>query len=423
MDTISIILLIAGLVAFFTVWGVGAADLANVLSTTLGSKAVSVRTVIFIAIIFECAGALFGGQNVSYTLQHSIINLSMISDSHTIIYALLSISLAAASWMIIASILGLPASITNSIVGALVGFGWYTFGIGAINWGKILSIALSWFFSPLTSGLIAYLIFANIQRLILMRAHPDRYVERYFPIYCFVIGVIFSQMIIMKILLRFHFLPAPIYKGTLPIICGIFFSILGVLLGQRQSLVRPNDRQSAFAYVEKKFSILMAFTACAMVFAHGSNDIPIAVSPFKIIVNTLSKETHHIIIPYLNQYTLSLGSVGAIIGLLTYGRKVIATVGSGITTLTPSRAFAATFATACTVIFSTSAGIPISVTQTLVGGVMGVGLARGIGALNLTVVRNIFMSWLITIPATSILAIFYFYLLHGQALNFLSNQL
>jgi PiT family inorganic phosphate transporter len=411
MDVILILLVIAGIVAFFTVWGVGAADLANILSTTLGSKAVSVRTAIIIAIIFEFAGAMFGGQNVSYTLQHQIINLTQISDPHIIIYALLSISFAAASWMLIASMSGLPASITNSIVGALVGFGWFTFGIDAINWKKILGIALSWVISPVAAGLVAYLIFANIQRLILMRAHPDRYVERYFPLYCFVIGMIFSQMIILKILLRFHYFPEPIYKMALPIICGVFFSVLGIYLGRRQHLPHPNDRQSAFAYVEKKFSILMGFTACAMVFAHGSNDVPIAVSPFKIIVNTLSTETHHILIPYINRYTLSLGSLGVIIGLLTYGRKVIATVGSGITTLTPSRAFAATFATACTVIFSTSAGIPISVTQALVGGVLGVGLARGIGALNLNVVRNIFMSWLITIPATSLLAILYYYII------------
>ena len=155
----------------------------------------------------------------------------------------------------------------------------------------------------------------------------------------------------------------------------------------------------------------MGFTACAMVFAHGSNDVPIAVAPFNIIVNMLSTESHHILIPYLNRYALSLGSLGVVAGLLVYGRKVIETVGSGITTLTPSRAFAATFASACTVIFSTSAGIPISVTQTLVGGVLGVGLARGLGALNLNVVRNVFMSWVITIPATSLLAIGYFYLI------------
>ncbi len=415
MDFILISVCLAGLVAFLTVWGVGAADLANILSTTLGSKAVRVRTAIILAVIFEFTGAFFGGQHVSYTLQHEIINLNLIHDTHTIIHALLAISLAGASWMLIASTFGLPASITNSIVGALVGFGWYMFGINAVNWGKVFHIALSWIISPFASGFVAYLIFANIQRLILMRAHPDRYVERYFPIYCFVVGVIFCEMIVMKILLRFHLLEFPLVKLALPVIGGIIFSVLGVFLGRKQKAPEAHDRHAAFIYVEKKFSILMGFTACAMVFAHGSNDVPIAVSPFRTIVYLLSSEAHQTIIPYLNRYTLSLGSLGVIIGLLVYGRKVIETVGSGITTLTPSRAFAATFATACVVIFSTSTGIPISVTQTLVGGVLGVGLARGIGALNLNVVRSIFLSWFITIPATSILAILYFYLITNFA--------
>lgn len=411
MDYALIIVLIAGIVAFFTVWGVGAADLANIMSTTIGSKAIKVRTAIILAIIFEFIGAFFGGQHVSHTLRHDIINLTLINDPHTIINALLAISLAGATWMIIASSFGLPASITNSIVGALVGFGWWTFGFAAINWGKIFHIVISWIFSPLVAGLVSYFIFANIQRMILMRAHPDRYIERYFPIYCFIVGVIIAEMIVIKILVRFDLTHISLFNFIVPVLCGIFCSVLGIWLGRKQKQPEPNDRHAAFAYVEKKFGILMGFTACAMVFAHGSNDVPIAVAPFSIIVNTLSTEAHHQLIPYFNRYTLSLGSFGVIIGLLLYGRKVIQTVGSGITTLTPSRAFAATFATACTVIVSTSSGIPISVTQTLVGGVLGVGLARGLGALNLTVVRSIFLSWFITIPATSVLAIVYYYLI------------
>lgn len=411
MDHILLTVIFSGLVTFFMVWGVGAADLANIMSTSLGSKAVSVRTAIIIAIIFEFTGAFFGGQHVSYTLRHEIINLNLINDPHTIIHALLAVALAGASWMLIASTFGLPASITNSIVGALVGFGWYMFGINAINWSKVFHIAISWVTSPLIAGVASYLIFANIQRLILIRAHPDRYVERYFPFYCFVVGMIFAQMIVIKILTHFNLLSIPLFKIIIPIVCGMFFSAFGIFLGRNHKQPEPNDRHSAFAYVEKKFSVLMMFTACAMVFAHGSNDVPIAVAPFNIIVNTLSTEKHHVLIPYMNRYALSLGSLGVITGLLVYGRRVIETVGSGITTLTPSRAFAATFATACTVIFSTSTGIPISVTQTLVGGVLGVGLARGLGALNLNVVRSVFMSWIITIPATSLLAVGYFYLI------------
>jgi PiT family inorganic phosphate transporter len=408
-----ITIIIAGIFAIATSWGVGAADLANVLSTSIGSKAIKVRTALFIAIIFEFSGAFFGGDHVSKTLSHGIINLAMIHDTHLIVYAMLSISLAGASWMIIASSFGLPASITNAIVGALVGFGWFVFGVDAVSWSKIWHIGISWALSPIVSGIISYLIFAIIQRLILIRPHPDQYMKKYFPLYCFIVGLVLANMIGIKILDRFQLLEFSHAKLLISIAIAFLFVLIGLYLSHQQKPSGISDRHAAFAYVEKKFSILMLFTACAMVFAHGSNDVPISVAPFSIIVHTLADQFHQHLLTHLSGYTLSFGSISVILGLLFYGRKVIKTVGSGITTLTPSRAFAATIATACIVIFSTSAGIPISVTQTLVGGVLGVGLARGLGALNLNVVRNIFLSWFITIPATSLLSILYFYLIEN----------
>lgn len=401
--------IIAAAVAVATAWGVGAADLANILSTSIGSKAIKVSTAIFLAILFEFSGAFFGGGHVSKTLQNDIINLAVIHDPNIIIYAMLSVSLAGASWMIIASSFGLPASITNAIVGALVGFGWSVFGSSAVNWSKILHIVISWVVSPIICGVASYLLFVTIQRLILIRPQPDRYIKKYFYPMCFIVGLIFYNMMVFKILVALHwqhFIPNQL---TMLLLTGVFFVCLGFLLSCLQKkTTQHHDRHTAFAYVEKKFSILMAFTACAMVFAHGSNDVPISVAPFTIIFKTL----YHAYLPTIHHLTLaslSFGSLSVILGLLMYGRKVIQTVGSGITTLTPSRAFSATIATACVVVFSTSAGIPISVTQTLVGGVLGVGLARGLGALNLTVVRNVFLSWFVTIPATSLLSIFYFY--------------
>ena len=410
MDHTILIIIVAGLIAIATAWGVGSADLANILSTSIGSKAIKVSTAILIAIIFEFSGAFFGGGHVSKTLQNDIINLAMIHDQQIIIYAMLSVSLAGASWMIIASAFGLPASITNSIVGALVGFGWSVFGSSAINWSKILHITVSWVISPIVCAFISYLLFVTIQRLILIRPHPERYVKKYFYPSCFIVGLILAQMMVFKILIALHFDDLAQHTVIISILTGLLCLFIGFLLNcrQKKSTV-PLDRHLAFAYVEKKFSILMAFTACAMVFAHGSNDVPISVAPFSIIAKILYHESSQHFIHQLSIYSLAFGGLSVILGLLMYGRKVIQTVGSGITTLTPSRAFAATIATACVVIFSTSAGIPISVTQTLVGGVLGVGLARGLGALNLTVVRNIFLSWFVTIPATSLLSIVYFY--------------
>lgn len=410
MDPNIIAAIVAALVGFLTAWGVGAADLANIMSTTLGSKAVGVLSAILIAIVFETLGALFGGNEVARTLRYDIIDTTLIHDPHILVHGFLAVSLAGASWMLIASSFGLPVSITNAIVGALTGLGLVAFGPQAIHWNKIIHIGVSWVTSPLLAGFCAYLIFWSIQRLILVRAHPNHYIERYFPVYCFVVGMIFAQMMVFKILHRYQIPLTGHLKFSLVIISGIVIAILGVCLGRRHHLPENADRHACFAYVEKKFGILMGFTACAMVFAHGSNDVPVAVGPLNAIFSVLSTETRELLIPHLRGYFLLFGSAGVITGLLMYGRKVIATVGSGITTLTPSRAFAATLAAACTVILSTSTGIPISATQTLVGGVLGVGLARGIGAINLTVVRNIFMSWFITIPAASALAILYFYL-------------
>lgn len=412
MDPLLLAIIVGCIVAFLTAWGVGAADLANIMSTTLSSKAVSVRVAIFIAIIFEIAGALFGGGEVSHTLQHDIINTSQILDPHMFIHGMLAVSLAGATWMLTASTLGLPVSITNAIVGALVGLGCSIFGVNAIHWPNVGHIAISWVTSPLISGLVAYGIFTNIQNQVFRRRHPNRYMDRYFPIYCFVVGIIFANMLLFKILHHYDIALGRNTAFCLAIICGAFMAVLGIYLAKHLHAPANDDHHAAFNYVEKKFGILMGFTACAMVFAHGSNDVPIAMGPLTNIVTTFNGADLKLLrFPYLQHSFLLFGSIAVIIGLLMYGRKVIKTVGSGITTLTPSRAFAATIAAACTVIVATSTGIPISATQTLVGGVLGVGLARGIGALNLTVVRNIFMSWCITIPAASLLAVGYFYVL------------
>lgn len=412
MDPILLAIVVGCLVAFATAWGVGAADLANIMSPTLSSKAVSIRVAIFIAIVFEIAGAMFGGSEVSHTLQHDIIDTTQITQVQMFIHGMLAVSLAGATWMLTASALGLPVSITNAIVGALVGLGWSVFGIDAIHWNHVGHIAISWVTSPVISGLLAFGIFINIQRQIFMRAHPDRCMDRYFPVYCFVVGIIFANMLLFKILHHYDIFLARHTTIALAVLTGALMAVLGIFLARRYHTPAAGDRHAAFHYVEKKFGILMAFTACVMVFAHGSNDVPIAVGPLTNLIGMLSNQHLQILhFPYLYHSLLLFGSIAVIIGLLMYGRKVIATVGSGITTLTPSRAFAATIAAAGTVIVATSTGIPISATQTLVGGVLGVGLARGIGALNLTVVRNIFMSWFVTIPAASLLAVAYFYVL------------
>lgn len=410
-----IFIVLACIVGLWMTWGIGANDLANVMSTAMGSKALSVKQAIIIAIIFEIAGAFLGGNEVSDTIRGGIIDASIFEQTPKLfIYAMISVLLAGATWITMASFMGMPVSITNAIVGALVGVGALMLGAHAVHWQKVGFIAISWVSSPLIAGVISFLLFISIKRSILGSEHPLIAAERYVPMYLFLVGIVLTLMTVLKGLHHFHvelnFLRIlTVMLGTALI---VLFLGLYAIKRIRLKLKFKLNRHTQFQYIENMFSVLMAFTACAMVFAHGSNDVAIAVGPIEAIISLVLKgqPMHDGALFYL---IMLFGCIGVILGLIMYGRKVIATVGSAITILTPSRAFAATLAAASTVVVSTSTGIPVSATQTLVGAVFGVGLARGLDALNLAVIRNIFMSWIVTIPAAAGLATLFFYALRA----------
>lgn len=407
-----IFIAVALIIGFLMAWGVGANDLANIMSTTMASKAISVRHAIIVAIIFEFAGALLGGTHVTNTIRGGIINMSHLqAHPHLVIYGMLSALLAGMTWMMLASYIGMPVSITNAIVGAIVGFGSLALGFHAVYWHVVTVIAISWVCSPLLAGTAGFLLFKIIKHGVLATNDPVKNAQRYLPIFFFFVGVVLSIMIVIKDLEVEGMTLNDYHRAIIMGLAGIMTAVLGWWLSRRIYLRAKPKRFERFEYVEKLFGILMAFTACAMVFAHGSNDVAIAMGPVSAVYSVVK---YHSLIQtdqWLSLGVLFVGCVGVIVGLLMYGRKVIATVGESITALTPSRAFAATIAAASTVIFSTSAGIPVSATQTLVGGVLGVGLARGIGALRLNVIRNILLSWVVTVPAAALLAIAYFELM------------
>jgi inorganic phosphate transporter, PiT family len=398
-------------IGLWMTWGVGANDLANIMSTAMGSKAITVRQALIIAIIFEIAGALLGGAGVTETIRGGIIDVQVLANTpQLLVYGMLSVLLAGATWITIASFMGMPVSITNAIVGALVGVGALMLGMHSVHWQKVGYIAISWISSPTIAGVTAFLLFISIKRLILGAENPFRAAKRYVPFYLFLVGIILSMMIVLKGMDHFH-----IHHNTASSFIIVFLSAIAVFLAGLYAMKRVRlkvklNRHTQYLYIENMFSVLMAFTACAMVFAHGSNDVAIAVGPVTGVVS-LVWQGHSMQNGGVLMSMLLMGCFGVILGLFMYGRKVIATVGSAITTLTPSRAFAATLAAASTVVVSTSTGIPVSATQTLVGAVFGVGLARGIDALNLNVIRNIFLSWIITIPAAAGLATLFFYVL------------
>ena len=402
----------ACILGFFMTWGVGANDLANVMSPSLGAKAFSARTAFMLAIVFEVLGAIFGGTDVTRTMRQHILSIDPITfDPNMLIQGMLALLFACMSWINIASLFGLPVSITHAIVGALVGFGTVVMGHNAIHWAQVIKIVFSWILAPIFSGAASYLIFLSLQKFILGQRNPLQSARRNLPYYFLLVGMLLTQMTLIKGLERFHANWFWLQDLGIDAAFGLVIYFIGKYYIHRCYPSYISNRSKQFEYIEQIFAILLMLTTGAMIFAHGANDVSIAVAPISIIVS-LKKHTNTIASAPPIWITL-FGLCGVILGLIFYGRRVIETVGNRITALTPSRAFAVTLSASSSVILLTSFGIPVSATQTLVGAVLGVGLARGIAALNIVVIRNILTSWLFTIPVASLLTITFYWILRG----------
>ncbi|MFZ2288415.1 MAG: inorganic phosphate transporter [Halopseudomonas yangmingensis] len=405
------LLVLACLFGFFMAWGVGANDVANAMGTSVGSRALTIKQAIIIAMVFEFLGAYLAGGSVTQTIRSGILDASLISPEQ-MVFGMLAALLAAGTWLMIASIKGWPVSTTHSIVGAVIGFGAVGVSIEAVNWSGVIPIVSSWVISPLLSGMVAFMIFLSVQRLILDTDDPFRNAKRYVPFYMFAVGFIVTVMTLTKGLKHVGLHLSNLQSFGLAILVGLLITAIGAALLTRIKRDPQADKDFHYASVEKVFAVLMIFTACAMAFAHGSNDVANAVGPLAAIVGVL--QTGEIAARSLVPgWVLLIGALGIVAGLVTYGYRVIATIGRHITELTPSRGFAAELATATTVVGASGIGLPISTTHTLVGAVLGVGLARGIAALNLRVIGTIFSSWVVTLPAGAGLAIIYFFILHA----------
>lgn len=413
MDYATTYIVLACAFGLFMAWGVGANDVANAMGTSVGSKAITIKQAVIIAAVFEFAGAYLAGGQVTKTIRKGIIDPALFSSTpELLVYGMLASLLAAAIWLFIASRSGWPVSTTHSIIGAIVGFAAVGVGPEAVNWGKVGSVVLSWIGSPALAGIIAYWLFISIQKFILNTDNPLENAKRYVPIYVFLAGFVIAMVTITKGLKHVGInLPAD-ESLIIAAAVGVVVMGLGFLLVKNLKLDPKADKDFHFANVERVFGILMIITASAMAFAHGSNDVANAVGPLAAVLSVV--ETGSVLqkaaVP---PWVLLLGGVGIVIGLFTYGHKVIATIGRGITELTPSRGFAAELSAATTVVLASGTGLPISTTQTLVGAVLGVGMARGIAALNMNVVRKIFLSWIVTLPAGAVLSILFFFFFKG----------
>ncbi len=410
----TVMVVMALVFGLFMTWGIGANDLANAMGTSVGAGAVSVKQAICIAIIFEFLGAVLAGGHVTKTIRKGIIDpSSIINNPEILVYGMLAALLAAAFWLLIASAKGWPVSTTHSIIGALIGFAVVGIGPESVKWGKVGSVVVSWVLSPALGATISYLLVLSTRKLIFNTDHPLRNAKKYAPFYIFLVGFIISLVTLFKGLKHLSINLSSPQSFVVAFVIGLLTAVLGwfFIRNVNEDLRRNSDFQ--FAAVEKVFTPMMLFTACSMAFAHGSNDVANGIGPLAAVVSIITSGGEVMQESELPIWILLTGGGGIVLGLITLGYRVMLTVGKKITELTPSRGFCAELAAAITVVLASRTGLPVSTTHILVGSVLGVGLARGVGALDLRVVLNIIVSWLVTLPAGAVMAMAFFFILKG----------
>lgn len=461
------ILLITVIVAgFYMSWNIGANDVANAMGTSVGSGALTLRRAVIIAAVLEFCGAYFFGAQVSETMQSGLIDVQMFqSEPMQLAYGMLASLIAAGAWLQIASYNGWPVSTTHTIVGALIGFGVLIGGIDAVHWSIIVSIVASWLISPLMGGILAFLTFSFFRKVILYSHSPLNTAKTIAPLIIFAVVFLLSVImfktgfknihhnmsslqivvigaitgaaaaLISYMLIR-KYAPKTDFQNTTSIDSGFITSLdkvkkhlarmFSLSSGEPQHLVKNLIQQtdnlsnivknktevpaSEYKAVEKIFAVLQICSASMMAFAHGSNDVSNAIGP---LVGAFTIIQNNAIVPnaIIPPWALALGGFGIVVGLATWGWRVIETIGKKLTELTPSRGFSAEISTAVTILIASNLGLPVSTTHTLVGAVLGVGMARGIEALNLGMAKEILVSWIVTVPAGAVITVFFYYII------------
>jgi phosphate/sulfate permease len=457
----TILLAFVILAGLYIAWNIGANDVANAMGTSVGSGALTLRQAVMIAAVLEFAGAFLFGSHVSETIQSGIVDSAVFKDPIIIVYGMLASLLSAGIWLQVASYYGWPVSTTHTIVGAVVGFGVVAGGIDAVYWENVSFIATSWVLSPVIGGILSYAIFSYLRMKIFYAQEPVRAAKKITPPICF--GVLFVLSLIMlykglsNVELKLNFFESFIVSSFVGAIGYLIAKLClrnvdvkptsedveqyhpelsreldkarkhllqvqaaakGSLLYQVTDLIESvgnvNDtlkvhsskghESEEYALVEKIFGYLQIMSACLMAFAHGANDVANAIGPLSAAITILTTGviTANTAVP---TWALALGGVGIVVGLATWGWRVIETIGKKITELTPTRGFSAEFGAAATILVASRLGLPVSTTHTLVGSVIGVGLARGIEALDLRTTKFIFVSWLVTVPAGALLTV------------------
>ena len=467
----TILIILALVISFYMAWNIGANDVANAMGTSVGSGALTLKWAILVAALMEFAGAFLVGSHVTNTVRKGIIDpVVFIGDPNSYIYGMMAALLAAGAWLNIASYKGWPVSTTHSIVGSVLGFGIVFSGFSSIHWDTVSRIAASWIVSPLLSGTISFLIFCLLRRMIFYSKTPIQAAKKITPFLVFFVLGILTLVMVFKGLKNLHMDLTLEYALILASLVGLLGALISIPLIRRIKESKIEDKQdnhidpkveknmqkvvmhlrrikesttgeltdevtkildgsekissqlekythikhvsSDYLTVEKIFVYLQILSACFVAFAHGANDVANAIGPLAGILSAIKSGVIEMEaqVPLL---VLLLGGLGIVVGLATWGWRVIETIGKCITELTPTRGFAAEFGAAITIVLASKLALPVSTTHTLVGAVLGVGLARGLNSLNLSTIRDIAISWVITIPAGAAITVAFFYIIRG----------
>ena len=406
MDT-TFLLIIGGAsaIAFYMAWSIGANDVANSMATAVGAKAITFKQAVTIAGALSFVGAVFVGPHVAETIKGKIVNVDIISPNILLLGFVASL-LAAAIWVTVSTWKEMPISTTHSIIGALMGFGIIAGGTSSVNWGKVGSVAASWVLSPVEGCILAFLIFKIIVKLIFSKEDPVKSAKIVGPVIIGFTAFLITASLLLKTSLSKRFDISNSEGIVIAAVVSFIVGALGIILLRKIKAKKAED----YYTVEGIFRKLQIITSCYVAFSHGANDVANAIGPIAGIIPLAStgemSATADIPIALL-----ALGGIGIAIGCMTWGRKVMRTVGGKITSLTNTRGFSVDFGAATTVLIASKLGLPISTSHTVVGAVIGVGLARGLEAVDLRIIKKIIVSWLLTLPIAAGTSITIFILL------------
>jgi PiT family inorganic phosphate transporter len=400
------VLILGYIVGFYMAWNIGANDVANSMAPVVGAKAITIRQAVFIAVILNILGAVFIGSHVTNTIRKGIVSTEILTDPHQVLIGALSAMLAASLWVNFATWKSLPVSTTHSIVGAMTGFGIIAGGFSVINWIKLATVVMSWIISPIFSLVISYLLFKIILKLILSKENAF--------IWSLKLSPFFIGSTVFIVVLSFLF-KTPLGKNLcikasdalmMAFIMAFLFGFAGMILLKRS--VKGKNLEGA----EEIFRFIQIGTACYVALAQGANDVANAIGPLAVIYFLVKTGSVGATVP-VPVFLLLFGGIGIACGIAMAGHRVMETMGKKITTLSNTRGFSVNFATATTVLLASKMGLPVSTTHAAVGGVMGIGLARGVEAVNFSIVFKIMLYWILTVPASAVISMVLFKILQS----------